>query len=44
MGREALGLAKIICPNTGECQGRKWEWVGWGAGLGWVIGGFGDSI
>jgi hypothetical protein len=31
MGGEALGLAKIICPSTGKCQGRKGEWVGWGA-------------
>jgi hypothetical protein len=23
MGGEALGLAKIICPNTGECQGQE---------------------
>jgi hypothetical protein len=23
MGGEALGLAKIICPSTGECQGQK---------------------
>ena len=50
MGGEALGLAKIICPGTGECQGqeaaraRKQEWVGWGAGKGEGIGGFGDSI
>jgi hypothetical protein len=22
-GGDALGLAKIICPNTGECQGQK---------------------
>jgi hypothetical protein len=22
MGGEALGLAKIICPSTGECQGQ----------------------
>jgi hypothetical protein len=21
LGGEALGLAKIICPNTGKCQG-----------------------
>jgi hypothetical protein len=27
-----LGLTKIICPSIGECQGQKWEWVGWGAG------------
>ena len=23
MGGEALGLAKIICPNTGEYQGQE---------------------
>ena len=23
MGGEALGLLKIICPNTGECQGQE---------------------
>jgi hypothetical protein len=23
MGGEALGLAKIICPSTGECQSQK---------------------
>jgi hypothetical protein len=23
MGREALGLGKIICPSTGECQGQE---------------------
>jgi hypothetical protein len=23
MGGEALGLAKIICPSTGECQGEE---------------------
>ena len=23
MGGEALGLAKIICPSTGECQGQE---------------------
>jgi hypothetical protein len=22
MGGEALGLVKIICPSTGECQGQ----------------------
>jgi hypothetical protein len=27
MGGEALGLAKIICPSTGECQGQE-EGVG----------------
>jgi hypothetical protein len=23
MGGEALGLSKIICPSTGECQGQE---------------------
>ena len=23
MGGEALGLVKIICPGTGECQGQE---------------------
>jgi hypothetical protein len=23
MGGEALGLAKTICPSTGECQGQE---------------------
>jgi hypothetical protein len=23
MGKEALGLVKIICPSTGECQGQE---------------------
>jgi hypothetical protein len=32
MRLEALGLEKIICPCTGECQGQK---VGVG-GSGWV--------
>jgi hypothetical protein len=35
MGGEALGLAKIICPSTGECQGPE---VGVG-GLGSRAGG-----
>jgi hypothetical protein len=25
MGREALGLAKIICPTIGECKGQEAE-------------------
>jgi hypothetical protein len=32
---EALGLEKIICPNTGECQGQE---AGVG-GLGSMVGG-----
>jgi hypothetical protein len=35
MGGEALCLAKIICPSTGECQGQE---VGVG-GLGSRVGG-----
>ena len=35
MGGEALGLAKIICPSTGECQTQE---VGVG-GLGSRAGG-----
>ena len=34
MGGEALGLAKIISPSTGDARARKWELVGWGAGQG----------
>jgi hypothetical protein len=39
MGGEALGLAKIICLSTDECQGQEAEvgglWVGeWGGGGG----------
>ena len=39
MGGEALGLAKIICSSTGECQGQE-TGVGWGAGQGKGIGDF----
>jgi hypothetical protein len=31
MGGEALGPVKVLCPSKGECQGQKWEWVGYGA-------------
>ena len=46
MGGDALGLGKIICPSTGERQGLKQEWVGWGAvqGQGEGTGDFQDSI
>ena len=37
MGGEALGLAKIICPSTGECQGQE-AGVG-GLGSRWKGGG-----
>jgi hypothetical protein len=35
MGGEVLGIAKSICPSTGECQGQE---VGVG-GLGSRVGG-----
>ena len=35
MGGEALGLSKVICPSTGECQGQE---AGMG-GLGSRVGG-----
>jgi hypothetical protein len=46
VGREALGLVKILCPSQGECQD---QFVGvgrffLGAGQGEGIGGFGDRI
>ena len=33
-GGEALGLAKIICPSTGECQGQEAEVSGLGSRAG----------
>jgi hypothetical protein len=46
MGGETLGLVKIICPRTGECQDQEAGVGGLGnrAGGGGDIGGFGDSI
>jgi hypothetical protein len=44
MGGEALGLVKIICPSTGECQGQEAGVGGLGSRGGEGIGGFGDSI
>jgi hypothetical protein len=29
MGGEALGLAKILCPSIGECQGQEASRKGW---------------
>jgi hypothetical protein len=40
MGGKALGPAKALCPNIGECQDQEWEWVGWGAGPGGGVRGF----
>jgi hypothetical protein len=44
MGREALGLSKIICPSTGECQGQGAWMGGLGSRVGEDIGGLGGSI
>jgi hypothetical protein len=44
MGEEALGLANIICPSTGECQGQEVGVSGLGSRAGGVIQDFGDSI
>jgi hypothetical protein len=44
MRGEALGLEKIICPSTGECQGQEVEVGGLESRAGEGIGGFGDSI
>jgi hypothetical protein len=42
MGGEALGIEKIICPSTGECQGQEAGVGGLGAGQGEGIGGLGE--
>jgi hypothetical protein len=34
MGREALGLAKIICPSTEKCQGQEAQVGGLGSRVG----------
>ena len=34
MGREALGLVKMICPSTGECQDQEAEVGGLGSRMG----------
>jgi hypothetical protein len=44
MGGEVLGLVKIICPSTGECQGQEAGVGGLGSRAGGGIGDFGDSI
>jgi hypothetical protein len=44
MGGEALGLLKIICLSTEECQGQEAGVGGLGSRVGEGIGGFGDSI
>jgi hypothetical protein len=40
MGGEALGLVKIICPSTGECQGQEAEVDGLGSRVGGGYRGF----
>jgi hypothetical protein len=45
MGGEAIGLAKIICLSTGECQSQEVGVGGLGRGRGGGgIGDFWDSI
>jgi hypothetical protein len=44
MGGEALGLAKIICPSTGECQGQEAGVVGFGSRVGGVYRGLSERI
>jgi hypothetical protein len=39
-----LVLRRSYAPVQGNARVRKQEWVGWGAGHGEGIGGFGDSI
>jgi hypothetical protein len=38
VGREALGLSKILGPIIGECQGQEVGVVGMGGGGGWHRG------
>jgi hypothetical protein len=44
MGREALGIVKVICLSTGECQGQEAGVGGLGSRAGEGIVSFGDSI
>ena len=44
LGGEALGLVKIICPNTGEFQGQEAGVGGLGSRAGEGIGDFRDRI
>ena len=44
MGGEALGLVKIICHNTGKCQGQEAGVGGLGSRAGEGIEDFWDSI
>ena len=42
MGGEALDLVKIICPNTGECQGQEAGVGGLGSRAGGGYRGFSE--
>ena len=42
MGGEALGLVKIICPSTGECQGQEAGVGGLGSRAGGGYRGFSE--
>ena len=42
MGGEALGLMKIICPSTGECQGLEAGMGGLGSRVGGVYRGLSE--
>jgi hypothetical protein len=44
MGGDALGLAKMICPSTGECKGQEAGVGELGNSMGKDIGDFWDSI
>jgi hypothetical protein len=44
MGGEALGLAKIICPSIGECQGQEANVGRFGSRAREGIGDFWDNI
>jgi hypothetical protein len=39
-----LVLQRLYALVQGNARARKQEWVGWGAGQGEGIGGFGDSV
>jgi hypothetical protein len=43
MGGEALGLVKIICPSTGECQGQEAGVGGLGSRAGVGYGGLSEK-
>ena len=42
--KRPLGLRRSYVPVQGNARARKWEWVGWGAGLGRVYGALGIAF